>query len=537
MSSTSSVSGLSSGIDWRSMIEQLRTVEHKSIDRISDQKSAYENKLKAWQELNTKLLALKTSAEKINTNQGFNLFTSTSQSSSITNPDDLFTATLGETGQSGSYTIEVLQTARVEKWSSGSFTSQSAALGDSYAGVFQINGQTVTVAADDTLADLRNKINKLNSGTQATQVSASIVSYAASDNRLILTSLTEGAAGITLQAGGSPDLVAAFGFTETQSGRDASLRVDGVSVTRSSNIISDLLPGVTLNLKKAAEGTIVTLNIDRDLDGLTSLIEDFVAQYNQVMDFIRTQSTYNQEENQTNGVLFGDGTLRSVKNDLTALVTNPVWGATPGFTILGQAGINLNNQGNLSVNKTILQGYLETNFDDIKKLFAAEGGSSSSSLDYVSHGIKTNPGVYAVIISQAPATGVDVVGTINGEAAIGSGNTLTGGPGTSVEGLVLSYSGTNTGAVGSITLTLGVAEAFSRILYNLTDSIDGYVADKQTGIQNRIDNLDKKIDRMEGRLDKRMEILTNQYVAMETAMNKMQNLSSWLSSQISQLNS
>jgi flagellar hook-associated protein 2 len=537
MAPTSSVSGLSSGIDWRSMIEQIRTAEHKPIDLISKQKGVYENKLKAWQDLNTRLLGLKTAAEKINTPQGFNLLTGSSLSSSATKPDDLLTANIGEAGQIGSYAVEVLQTARVEKWSSRSFTSQSEALGTGYAGTFQVNGRTVNVTADDTLADVRTKINNLNSGDQATKVTASIVSYSATDNRLILTSQTEGAAGITLQAEGSPDLVAAFGFAEIQSGRDASLMVDGVSVTRSSNTISDLLPGITLNLKKAEVGTTVTLDVNRDLEGLTGLIKGFVDQYNQVMDFIRTQSTYNQTDKQTGGVLFGDGTLRSVKRELTQAIINPVWGATSGFSILGQAGIKLNNQGNLSVDETPLKSYLETNFVAIKKLFTAEGTSSSSSLDYISHGIKTNAGTYAVSISQAPATGVDVAGTINGEAAIGSGDTLTGAPGTSAEGLVVSYSGTGTGNAGSVTLTIGVAEAFSRILHHLTDNIDGYVADKQTGIQTRIDNLDKKIDVMEDRLDKRMEILTNQYVAMETSMSKMQSLSSWLSSQISQLKS
>jgi flagellar hook-associated protein 2 len=539
MAPTSSVSGLSSGIDWRSMIEQIRTAEHKPIDLVSKQKGVYENKLKAWQELNTKLLALKTAAEKLNKAQGFNLFTSTSRSSTATNPDDLLTATVGEAGQVGSYAIQVLQTARVGKWSSSSFTSQAAALGTSYAGSFTVNGRTVTVAADDTLADVRTKINNLNSGDQATKATASIVSYSATDNRLILTSQTEGAAGITLapvlEPEGAPNLVTALGFTEIQTGLDASLMVDGVSVTRSSNTISDLLPGITLNLKKAEPGTTVTLNVNRDLEGVTGLIKDFVDQYNQVLDFIRTQSTYNQTNKQTGGVLFGDGTLRSVKKDLVNIVINPVWGAPSAFSILGQAGIKLNNQGDLSVDETTLKGYLGTNFDDIKKLFIAEGTSSSSSLDYVSHRLETKPGTYTVNISRAPASGVDIAGTINGEAAVGNGDTLTGAQGTSAEGLVVSYSGSTTGDVGSVTLTAGVAEAFSRILYNLTDSLGGYVADKQTSIQSRIDNLGKKINVMEDRLDKRMEVLTSQYVAMETSMSKMQSLSSWLSSQISQL--
>jgi flagellar hook-associated protein 2 len=529
MASTTSVSGLSSGIDWRSLIDQLRTAEHGPIDLLTKQKGTYGDKLKAWQELNTKLLSLKTAAEKLNTAKEFNLYTSSTSSSSATDPNDLLTAALGAAGETGSYDIEVLQTARVQKRASQSFSSQSIALGDGYAGTFQINGRTVTVVAGDTLADVRTKINNLNSGDQATKVTASIVSYSSTDNRLILTSQQEGAAGFTLEPAGS------LGFTEIQAGRDAQLKVDGISLTRSSNTITDVLPGITLNLKKAEPGTTITLNINRDLDGVSSLIKEFVDQYNQVLNSIQTQSTYHQGDGQSNSILFGDTTLRSVKSNLTKNVINQVWGVSSQFSTLGLAGVNLDNQGRLSVNESKLTGYLETNFEDIKRLFIAEGTSSTGNLNYVTHGVKTTPGTYVIDITQAPSTGVDVAGTINGEAAIGSGTTLTGAPGTSIEGLVVSYSGTATGNVGNVTLTLGVAEAFSRTLYNITDSHGGYVANKQTNLQTSMDKLDNKIKQMEARLDKRMETLTKQYIAMETALGKMQSMSSWLSSQINGL--
>ena len=531
MASTTSVSGLSSGIDWRSLIDQLRAAEHRPIDLLTKQKGTYGDKLKVWQDLNTKLLSLKTAAEKLNTAKGFNLFTSSTSSSSATDPNGLLTATIGTAGQTGSYAIEVLQTASAQKIASRSFSGQSTALGAGYAGTFQINGRDVTVAATDSLADVQTKINNLNSGAQATKVTASIVSYSPADYRLILTSQKEGVAGIVA----SPDLAAAFGFTEIQAGRDAQLKVDGISLTRSSNTITDVLPGITLNLKKAEAGTTITLNINRDLDGVSGLIKESVDQYNQVLDFIRTQSTFHQGSGQSNSVLFGDTTLRSVKSNLTRNVINPVWGVSSQFSTLGMAGINLDNQGKLSVNESKLKGYLETNFEDIKRLFIAEGTSSTGNLNYITHGVKTTPGTYVVDITQAASTGVDVAGTINGEAAIGSGTTLTGAPGTSIEGLVVSYSGTATGTVGNLTLTLGVAEAFSRTLVNITDSHGGYLAYKQTSLQTSMDNLDSKIKQMETRLDKRMETLTKQYVAMETALGKMQSQSSWLSSQINGL--
>ena len=54
--STNLVAGLSSGFDWRSMIDELIEVEHRRVDLVEDQKTEYENKLSEWQSFNTKLL-------------------------------------------------------------------------------------------------------------------------------------------------------------------------------------------------------------------------------------------------------------------------------------------------------------------------------------------------------------------------------------------------------------------------------------------------------------------------------------------------
>ncbi|MBU4010061.1 MAG: hypothetical protein KJ882_04780, partial [Proteobacteria bacterium] len=56
-SSTYQISGLSSGFDWRTMVDQLIAVEHRRVDLVSAKKTNYENKLSEWQSFNTKLLA------------------------------------------------------------------------------------------------------------------------------------------------------------------------------------------------------------------------------------------------------------------------------------------------------------------------------------------------------------------------------------------------------------------------------------------------------------------------------------------------
>ena len=134
-------------------------------------------------------------------------------------------------------------------------------------------------------------------------------------------------------------------------------------------------------------------------------------------------------------------------------------------------------------------------------------------------------------------SGLNVVGTINGEDATGTGQTLKGdapgtGETTSVEGLVIKYTGTATGDQGTVKITMGVGELFDRVLFNITDPIDGYASFKQDSLQDRIDSTKDQIEQMEERLDRKMELMINRFVAMEVALSKIQNQSNWLTGQI-----
>jgi len=113
---------------------------------------------------------------------------------------------------------------------------------------------------------------------------------------------------------------------------------------------------------------------------------------------------------------------------------------------------------------------------------------------------------------QVVDNGVNVAGTIGGEAATGAGQVLTGNSGeTNVDGLVVKYTGGATGDVGSITLTLGVAEMFDRALFGITDTYDGYVAFKQDSLQDQVADLGDQIEEMEARLAKQQERMINRF--------------------------
>lgn len=1003
--STNLISGLSSGFDWRSMIDKLIAVDHQRVDLMTEKKTSYESQLKEWQGVNTKLLALRTASTALAAESAFNVFkTSATSSSSTLAASDLLTVTGDSTASAGTYSIKVNNVAQAEKISSKSFATSDTAL--SLSGDILLSGKVVGVAATDTLASIKDKINALNTGSNPSGVTASIVSHSSTDYHLVLTSDETGLAGISVLEGSSDSLLETMGFVtgatalknrtsngaksdlfsdsntaagtllgltsapgdtavtiggqavtlnlasdsitaiaqkidalagvsasvvsetvsgETQyriqvsdttsltdsgnvlqilgflegtqgstaevltgskanttdgataiaaatqwnqifganvqagtsftltgkkhdgtavsgsftisgtaatvqelltyiqdtlfsgtvtaaidssgkiritdgttgdsrlelavttnnpsggsldfgtvststegrsmqltAGEDAEVVVDNVTLTRSSNQITDVISGLTLDLTGESSSTTVTLKVERDLDSVKSKIQAMAAAYNAIIDYVNKQFSYNEETKATGGILFGDGTLSSVKSELVDTVREAVTGLSSDFNRLALIGITLDSDVRMTIDSDDLTDALESNFDDVKKLFIAAGSAPNTLFQYVGHTVNTNGGSYAVSITQ-PATqttvtgsaalagtlgsnetltlqdysagrtatvsltsamtlddvvnavnselakeyteklygstgntdksasvitaatlfsnitgadagdlitfagtrrsgiavsgnysvsttdtlgdlleeienmlggdatasldgsgklvitdkqsgdsqlaltivnpsvsgldfgtvtssnsggvtgryaldmtasktganklllthnsygtghvitasesggtalglgdatvvfGKDMAGTINGTAATGSGQNLTlSSDGNNADGLSLLYAGSSTAST-TFTLTLGIADLLERKLGFITDTDGGYVAFKQTSLQNSIDGYESQVDQLEALLNRKTEMMINRFVAMELALSKIQQQSNWLSQQLSSM--
>ena len=206
-------------------------------------------------------------------------------------------------------------------------------------------------------------------------------------------------------------------------GEDATIELDGVTVTSTSNTIKDVIAGTTLNLIKEDAATTISLTVGRDLDAIKQKIQDYVGKYNDLMSYINTQFSYDTEKKTTGGVLFGDGTLSSAKSDITALVTQTIWGVNSSFSIMGMIGINLDNSQLLTIDDALLTGYLQTNFNDVKALFTAQGTASSTDVAYIASTKDSKAGDYTVHIDRA-ATRATETGSVD-LAAGGAVDTLT----------------------------------------------------------------------------------------------------------------
>lgn len=359
-----SLSGVGSGFDWQSTLDQLRRVEQNQfIKPLEQQKKKQEDVLAAWNTVATKLSDLLSSVRGIKDSSGFEVFTASLKSSGDVNPEKLLLVTVGSGSAKGRYDIQVTQLAKAEKLQSTTVTSASDSAG--WTGAITISGQEV-ILDGKSLNQLRDEINSLNTGSNATGVIASVLKVSDSDYRLILTSESEGAAGIAFT-----DAPGDY-FSTLQAGQDAVFTIDGIAMTRSSNTIADAIAGVTLQLRGADPSTTMTLNIDRDESAVTDKIQTFVNAYNSVVQYINDQFSYNALSQKTGGTLFGDAMLRSMKNRLQSTVLERE---------LSGYGITFSRTGTLELNAEKFKSGLGEDFSGTVSAFNGMAQSLQSVLD------------------------------------------------------------------------------------------------------------------------------------------------------------
>lgn len=256
------------------------------------------------------------------------------------------------------------------------------------SGSFTVNGAAVSYdTSQDTLSTLATKINDLG----VAGLSAAVV--ADTDNsakyRLQVTTTT----GEPLFVDGADGLLGMIGITQVQtdaakvvaSAMDAEFTLDGLSLKRPTNTVSDALTGVTLNLVKA--GT-TTFTVSRDTQGAAEIVKSFVFSYNDAMEKIEAQSKFAGVGTRT-PPLFGDFTLQQIQQQLIDSVTGSMEGQPAGFSTLLDIGITQNGNGTLKVDDAALTAALNKDSNSVSKLFNLVGSTTNSSVTFAAASSET----------------------------------------------------------------------------------------------------------------------------------------------------
>jgi len=137
-------------------------------------------------------------------------------------------------------------------------------------------------------------------------------------------------------------------------------------------------------------------------------------------------------------------------------------------------------------------------------------------------------------LTSQTTTGTDVAGTINGMAALGSGQTLKGAAGTKFEGLELSVTA-SAPTTATVTYSSGVADQMQGLLDQYLKTGTGVIQVRKDGISKTIDSLNKQIDTIEARITRESARLRKQFSALESTLAKYQNLGNYITQTLSQL--
>ena len=155
-----------------------------------------------------------------------------------------------------------------------------------------------------------------------------------------------------------------------RSAQDAILTVDGIQLTRSTNKISDAIPGVDMELFNT-QAIPVTVGVTRDTAPIKAAIENFVDVYNSFKDVASALGDRGGLQEDGTGSLAGSTVLRSITNQLRRTLTDASSGATATVTVLSDLGLEFDLSGKLNINDTKLDAKLEYDFDSVTSFFSA----------------------------------------------------------------------------------------------------------------------------------------------------------------------
>lgn len=401
-------SGLASGFDTRALIDAILRVERRPIERLQSRESSLNQQQSALDELRGKLNGFLTTLRDLSSERIFKGRVAT------VSDDSYFTANAGTAAESGVFSIEVLQLAATHKVSSNGFSASDQS---------QVSGGTITLqtgvgevltidvsasSANDSLEGVRDAINAADVG-----VAASVL-YDGTEYKLIVRAEESGLAN-ALTITDTTNLGLADPANELIAAADASVTVDTIPVTSSSNKISGVLDGVTLDLLQVTGGTPVTLQVADDVEGVVEAVGSLVEKYNEVTDFLNAQ--LNRENP---GPLSDDSYVRRLQGTLQTLVTAGVDGIPiGGIRSLASVGVSFDGlTGRLSLDSAELTELLETQFDEVGDLFVSSGSTTDPLIRFLSGGSAVS-GTYGVEVTQAAEKA-----TVAGSGPIGAAGLL-----------------------------------------------------------------------------------------------------------------
>lgn len=454
--------GVGSGLDLADLVNSLLEAERTPVENsLNRQEAKYTTELSGVGLMRSAIADFQTSLSALSNADNFTI-----RELSNGNTDAL-EASVSNDAAVGSYNIDVTNLAENHSLASTAYTDINEEIGTGTLTIrfgtitgpgftsFAVNPdkatQTLTIdSSNNTLAGLRDYINNNDFG-----FSAAIINDG-TGYRLSLMSSSSGASsameitvddsdGLPNDTNGLSNLAynaSATNLIETQAAEDAALTINGLAVTSSTNLLSDVLEGVEMELLEETDGSVFRLRVTEDSGTLSDSINAMVEGFNSMMVSLNDLGSVSSDGSST-GILAGDATLRNFMNRVRSLLTSPVDGLSDSVTALVDIGITTQADGTLSIDSSRFNAALTENPVDVMALFAPIGQASDSQITFNDSATTSVAGAYPIV--------VDVIAT-RGELQGATGLTIPLDIDADNDEFSVSVDGTSS---GPLTLTQG----------------------------------------------------------------------------------
>ena len=420
--------GKGSGIDIVKLAQDLTDVEKAPREsRLNADIEASEAKISGLAVLKYNVQLLVDSFNELN--DASELAVPTATSSDTTKVS--ITATDGS-ALSGISDIGVTSLAAEQRNKSNQYSSTTQSLNGGSGFTLTVTPGTgsatnVTIeAGNDTPQGIVNAINAANAGVTATLLAED---SSGSNYRIMLTGAT-GAANSYVVSSTLSD--SDLGFHDTSNGNtadnsgtkslqnpaDASLTYNGVSITRSSNSLNDVIPGVTLSLVgEHSGGATTSVNVVSDRATLKTKLQELVVLYNDVKFAMDELSDPDSENEEVGGALASDlATIRTVRDTIYQAVTQDSSTPSGNVKALRDIGVSVTRDGSLSFTESTYDTVAASSFDDISTMLSA-GTNNQSRYDGQSQGLATDAVIKLETLTDS-ISGIFVTRTDSAKTAI-----------------------------------------------------------------------------------------------------------------------
>ena len=471
------ITAMGGSLDVNSIVSQLMNVERAPLAKLQKEQAGINTKLSAWGTVKSALSELQTAAEKLIKQDTWNATTASSSN------EDQVQATGGNSkgGATGNHSLVVKQLAQSQTVATRSFANADAVVGGGTLRVqmgtvnedgtsFTADGERkaleITVPENATVKDIRDIINRSNSG-----VSANLINDG-NGVRLMLTGSSGAKNAFEISASGNgldalnvsaTAQAGANGSQRTQVARDAKMQLNGLDVSSASNKVTDMIEGVTFNLKKA-DNAPVNITVETNKESLKEDVENFVKAYNKVNSLIAEQTKYDPATKKA-GTLQGNATLVRIQQQVRSLVRA---------------------QDDGSIKDAKLKDLLN-NPEKMRTVFAG-----------------------AQKASGAASTG--------GAGATGAAGAATA-PGAGTSTMSAATAALLSGSAGSRS---GVAGMLSARLKEILDD-DGSLSGTTKALRRSLDASTSRADRLNAQLERTEERLLKQYAALDKNISNITN--------------